>query len=221
MTFVLCGGKATGSRNWFLRAKMDEKSQVRKRKLPNALLLLLAVLLSPLTCCGATYVLDILPPSILPPVADFTVNLFEAQVRVVNRTEETLYITPITTTTGNPEVIQQFSSIRQRDFPVKPGGAFVLAYDMADMPLAGIAVCRAGEDCRLLAVDHSGEVYLDSYQDLPTLEQTWLMALQSSPKRNMGVVIWPVLGLLPILFFVSWLYLTVKDRKKKAASALE
>ena len=119
------------------------EKQVRKRKSPKALLLLFAVLLSPLTCCGATYVLDILPPSILPPAADFTINLFEAQVRVVNRTEETLYITPVTTTTGKPEVIQQFSSIRQRDFPLKPGGDFVLTYDMADMPLAGIAVCRA------------------------------------------------------------------------------
>jgi hypothetical protein len=195
---------------------MDEKSQESKRKPPKALLLLFAALLSPLACCGATYVLDILPPSILPPVADFTVNLFEGQVRVVNRTEETLYITPISTTTGNPEVIQQPSSIRQRDFPVKLGGSYVLTYDMADMPLAGIAVCRARDDCRLLAVDHLDEVYLDSYQDLPTLEQEWLMALQSSPERNMGVVIWPLMGLVPILLFVSWLYLTVKDRKKNA-----
>ena len=189
---------------------------MRKRKSLKALLLLFALLLSPLTCCGGTYILDMLPSSIVPPAADFMVNLFEGEIRVKNGTEETLYITPITTTTGKPVVIRQISSIRQRDFPVKPGQSLRLTYDMADAPLAGIAICRTSDDCRLLTTDYADEYDLDGYEDLPVLEQEWLAAIQSSPKQSLSVVIYPILGLVPAMLFLSWVYLIIQERETEA-----
>lgn len=48
--------------------------------------LLLALILSPLTCCGGIYILSALP-GVMP-------ILFETEVRIENRTDETLYLTP-------------------------------------------------------------------------------------------------------------------------------
>ena len=194
---------------------MADINAKRQKKTLRVLLLLLAAFLSPLACCGVTYVLDILPSNGVPRGVDFMVNLFEAEVQVENRTEETLYITPVTTTTGKPVVIQQLSSIKQRDFPIKPDQSLVLKYDMADMPLAGITVCRTSQDCRFLATDDSEKVYLDTYDDLPLLEPEWLAAIQSSPMRNLSVVIYPILGFVPVILFVVWLYLTIKERKSE------
>lgn len=179
-------------------------------------LLLLAVLLSPLTCCGGLYIIDILPSSLMPSTVDFVVNLFETEVHVENRTGEILYLTPITTTRGKPVVIPQYSSIRQRDFLLRPDRSLVLIYDAADMPLAGIAVCRTNTNCRLLATDYSDEYSLDSYENLPMLEQEWFTAIQSSQKWNLSIVIFPALGLVPIIFFMGWLYLIARDLKLKA-----
>jgi len=147
--------------------------------------------------------------------SSFALNWFEAEVQVENHTAETLYLTPITTTRGKPEVIRQPGSIRQRDFPLSPGQSQRLKYDTADAPLAGIAVCRTSEDCRLLTTEHTDEYDLNAYEDLAILAPEWLKAIQSSPKRNLGVVIFPVLGLVPIILFISWLYLVVKERKTK------
>lgn len=179
-----------------------------------------AVILSPLTCCGGTYLLDLLPSALVPPAADFTLNLFEVEVRVVNRTGATLYLTPITTTTGAPVVVRQPSSIRQRDIPVRPGQAVVLTYDAADAPLAGIAVCRVGDACRRLDVDHADTYELGSYEALPELDPVWLAVLQSTPKRSLGAVLVIAAGLVPILLFVSWLYLTVRGSVAERAAVV-
>ncbi|MCL6541133.1 MAG: hypothetical protein K6T87_11235 [Roseiflexus sp.] len=120
------------------------------------ILLLLALLTSPLVCCSAIQLLlDALPTSLLPSALDFTLNLFEAKTRVENRTSEVLYLTSITTTYGRPVVIAQNITFRQRDIPLEPNGAVLLEYDAADMPHAGIAVCRTAEDCRLLMNDYT------------------------------------------------------------------
>jgi hypothetical protein len=103
-------------------------------------------------------------------------------------------------------VIPQNISFRQRDIPLGPSGAVLLKYDSADMPLAGIAVCRTQQDCRLLAVDYSNVCVLESYESLPDLESSWLMAIQVHPVRNYMNIIIPTLSLLPVLLFLSWLY---------------
>jgi hypothetical protein len=170
------------------------------------ILLLLALLTSPLIFCGTIQFLDMLPTSILPGGLDFTLNLFETEARVENHTSETFYLTPITTTYGRPDVIPQNVSFQQRNIPLAPNGSVLLKYDSADMPLSGIAVCRAEEDCRLLAVDYSGAYVLDSYESLPSLEPSWLAAIQSHPLHNYNNLIIPALSLLPILLFSGWLY---------------
>jgi hypothetical protein len=178
------------------------------------ILLLLALLTSPLICCGAIQLLEGLPASLLPPALDFTLNLFEAEARVENRTTETFYLTPITTTYGEPRVIAQNISLRQRDIPLVPNGSVLLKYDSADMPLAGIAVCRTDEDCRLLAFDNSGMYVLEAYENLPSLEPSWLLAIRSQPLRNYSNILIPALSLLPILLFASWLYLGRLEKKR-------
>jgi hypothetical protein len=196
-----------------------ETNQAKKRLPVRVILLLLAVVSSPLGCCGCIFLLDVLPASLLPPKVDFIVNLFEAQARVENRSGETLYITPITTTYGRPVVIPQPTFIRQRDIPLQPNRSIVLTYDVADMPLSGIAVCRTDDDCRLLAVDYSNVYYLDSFENLPRLEPSWLLAIRSHPPYNFGIVLLPVLSLLPVVLFSSWLYLVVKSRSQKKAES--
>src|SRR5690242_17347964 len=117
---------------------MTEKVQPntsRRRRPLRVILLSLALLTSPLVCCGAIQLLDALPQSFLPSGIGFILNLFEAQARVENRTAETLSITAITTTYGRPMVIPQNIAFRQRDIPVQPKGTVVLEYDSADLPL--------------------------------------------------------------------------------------
>jgi len=174
---------------------------------PRVKLLLLALLTSPLLCCGAIQLLEALPGSLLPSGLDFTLNLFEAEARVENHTSETFYLTPITTTYGQPDVIPQNISFRQRNIPLAPNSFVVLTYDSADMPLSGIAVCRTKEDCRLLAVDTSGGYVLDVYESMPSLEPGWLAAIRFHPLHNYNNVILPALSLLPIFLFLMWLYL--------------
>ena len=177
------------------------------------LLLLLTLLTSPLICCGSVQLMDALPASFLPPSWDFTLNLFEAEAHVKNQTAETFYLTAITTTYGEPRVIAQDIAFRQRDIPLAPDSSVTLTYDSADMPLAGIAVCKSESDCRLLALDYSGDYVLESYEALPSLEPGWLEAIQSHPLSNYSNVLFPVLCLLPILLFASWLYVGRTENK--------
>ena len=178
------------------------------------ILLLLTLLTSPLICCGALQVLNALPSSLLPGGLNFTLHLFESEARIENRTAETFYLTPITTSYGRPAVIPQNIAFRQRNIPLAPKNSVLLQYDSADMPLSGIAVCRTDTDCRLLAVDYSGAYILDSYESLPPLEPSWSAALQSSPLHNYSNIIFPVLSLLPILLFVGWIYVGSLEKKE-------
>jgi hypothetical protein len=175
--------------------------------------LALAVLTSPLVCCGAIQVLNALPPALLPSSIDFMVNLFQAKVQVENRTAEVLYLTAITTTYGRPMVIGQNISFRQRHIPVQPNRSVVLEYDSADMPLTGIAVCRTEDDCRVLAVDSSDAYDVASYEALPNLDSSWLAAMRSHPLHNYSSVLIPAVSLLPILLIVGWFYLGRLEKK--------
>lgn len=194
--------------------KQDEKSPFEQRKTLRMILLLLAMITSPLICCGCIFLLNAMPNSPLP-------RLFEGKAQVENNSGETLYLTPITTTYGHPEVITQSAFFRQRDIPLEPNQSVVLTYDTADTPLAGIAVCRANQDCRLLGVKNyfSDTYHLESMDTLPKLDQDWLKAIQSHPRYNYGLVIFPALGLIPVALFWVWLY-TGMQAKKLAARRL-
>lgn len=171
------------------------------------ILLLLVFVTSPLCCCGISAALDALPASILPPALDFMLNLFEGNAHIENKSSETFYLTPITTTYGRPMVIPQTAALRQRDFPLPPNASITLGYDSADMPLAGIAVCRSNTECRLLAVDYSNEYVLRSFEDLPELEPGWLTVIRAYPEYNYMFAAFFLLGLIPLGLFSGWLYL--------------
>ncbi|MDQ7028344.1 MAG: hypothetical protein Q9O62_00495 [Ardenticatenia bacterium] len=151
--------------------------------------------------------LEFIPPSIVPPAVDFGVNLFDATAIVENRSGETLYITPITTTPGRPKVIPQLKSFRQRDIPLEPNHSIVLEYDATDSVLAGIVVCRATAECRLLTAKDSGVYYVEAFDNLTEVEPSWLVAIQSYPRYNFTTIVVLVLCFVPIMLFLSWLYL--------------
>jgi hypothetical protein len=176
------------------------------RKRSRLIWLLLALILSPLTCCGGFYTLSALPGQ--------TPGLFEAEVQIENKTGETLYITPITTTYRDPRVIPQLAFIRQVDIPLRPGRSIVLTYDAADFPLAGVAVCRKDGRCRMMETERSSVTYLDSFEALPHLDPSWLQAMQNSPRYRFGILTYPLLALVPVVLFLNWLYLVWQDKKR-------
>src|SRR5687767_14832369 len=102
---------------------MADTAQTSKPRTLRAILFLLAVLTTPFLCCGGVQLMDSLPASVLPPALDFMLNLFESQARVENRTSETFYLTPITTTYGYPLVIPQTAGLRLRDIPLEPNAS--------------------------------------------------------------------------------------------------
>lgn len=157
-------------------------------------LLLLALLTSPALCCSATLLLDALP--------SFGFNLFEGQVRVANRTEQTVYLTAITTVHGEPEVILQ--PFRMRDIPLRPQHSVTLQYDTADLPLAGVAVCRTADDCRLVPETAGGVYELRSYESLERLDPTWQAAIRSAPRYNVITLLVTGTALLSISLFTAW-----------------
>jgi len=191
-----------------------ETNQATKRPRLRSILRLLTLISSPLCCCGLIILLDIVPGSFLPPPVDFVVNLFETGTRIENRSAETLYITPITTIYGEPVVIAQLSSLQTRDIPLRSNDSLVLSYDAADMPLSGIAVCQTDNDCRLLAVDQSTVYSLDNFESLPKLDPGWLLAIRSTPKYNIGLLLIMLSSLLPVLLLFSWLYVGRLENKR-------
>lgn len=184
----------------------------RRYRWIRAALLVLGLLTSPILCCGGIQLLDALPSSWLPGSLSFIVNLFESDARVENRTSQILYLTAVTTTYGDPRVISQNIAFRQRDIPVRPQSSVVLQYDSADYPLAGIAVCRTIDDCRLLPVNYSKVYELNSFESLERLDPSWLTAIQSSPMHNYSNLIMIAFSLLPILLFSGWLYLNRRQK---------
>lgn len=172
-------------------------------------LLLLALLTSPLACCGFTYLLDYLPPSLLPAIS-FITNLFESETRVENLSQELLLITPITTAYGYPLVIHQ-PGFRQRDIPLPPGASVAIIYDAADAPLNGVAVCRPGGDCAHLTPASGVGYRISRFEDLPALPPDWRQAIESQPRSSFAFILIPGLGLLPVILFGVWLYLGFKQ----------
>jgi hypothetical protein len=172
----------------------------------------------PALCCGGLQVLDSIPESSLPASLDFAVNLFEKRARVENQTSETLYITAITTTYGDPRIIPQNIAFRQRSIPVRSQQSTMLEYDSADLPLAGIVVCRTAEDCRMLPVNHSDVYELTSYDGLEVLEPGWLEATQEVPLHNYGTFLIAAFSLVSISLFGGWIYLIRRGRNTATAS---
>ena len=192
---------------------MAANSPKKKRPPIRTVLLILLVLSMPCGCCGWFYVLDAIPASVLPPPLAFVMDLFETEALIQNNSGFTVYVTPFTTTTGTPAVISQRSSIRQRDFKLRPGKSIILFYDVADLPLSGIAVCRAVDDCRLLATDYSNRYSINSFESLPALEPEWLAALKSRPEFNISILLFFMAGIMPILLFFFWRQ-TGRDEKE-------
>lgn len=193
--------------------EVEQSAEKGKTKWLQTAVLLLALLTSPALCCGGMQVLDALATTWLPESADFVVNLFEGEAQIKNHTSETLYLTAVTTTYGEPEVIAQNIAFRQRHIPVEPQGAVTLQYDAADASLAGIAVCKGDDDCRLLPANSVGIYELNAYESLESLDPTWQAAISAQPVYNSSSLIVVVLSVTSILLFSSWLYLKRRERQ--------
>jgi len=191
-----------------------QSGETRRTRWIQTALLLLALVTSPALCCGGLQVLDALPSTWLPGPVNFVVNLFEAEARLENHTSETLYLTAITTTYGEPRVIPQNIAFRQRDIPVGPQGVVVLQYDSADLPLTSIAVCRKDDDCRLLPANGSGVYTVKSYDSLERLDPAWQEAIRSQPVHNFKSLMITAPSLVCILLLSSWLYLNRREKQR-------
>ncbi|RME87910.1 MAG: hypothetical protein D6770_08195 [Anaerolineae bacterium] len=194
---------------------MNDSAQNKDRRGPRwlrVMLLAVAILTSPILCCTGSLVLEALPSSWLPGPLAFATTLFEGEVRVENKTPQTLYLTPMTTAYGEPVAIPQ-TTFRQRDIPLKPQSSITLKYDAADFPLEGIAVCKTKDDCRLLPADSPTNVYeVHTYESLTPLDPTWQVALQSTPRYNYILLFVIAVSLIPIASFAAWLYLNRRER---------
>ena len=186
-------------------------SDVIKMKAPRKwintrmILLAVALLTSPLCCLGGVQVLSVLP---LPGIF----SLFAEEAVVRNDSAETFTLTPITTTRGYPQVIYQSSSLRQCQVLAAPGESVTLTYDAADFPLEGVAACREGGGCRLLAYEYGRDMILDSYQAMPELDAGWQEAALACKPFNAALVLFPLLALVPLGAFVAWVVLTKREK---------
>jgi hypothetical protein len=194
---------------------VTESRKIRRNRRIQIILLFLAILTSPALCCGGQQVLDVLPATWLPGPLNFVVNLFEAEAQFVNHTSETVYLTAMTTTYGDPRVIPQDIAFRQRDIPIRPDETIVLQYDSADFPLAGIVVCRTDDDCRLLPANGSSVYELNAYHNLESLDPAWRQAIDSQPVYNFSRLIIIALGLVCLLLFTSYLYLNRREKLRR------
>jgi hypothetical protein len=172
---------------------MPEK--VRKTNMFRSLLLALALLTFPFACLGMN--------ALGSPFLD--IGFFSAEISVENQTPETLYLTPITTTYGDPRVITQNRSLLHKDLPLHPGESMLLTYDSADSPLTGIALCREGGDCRLLENTGQDVLTVNQIDKLPILDESWLALLQSAPEYNFHFLLYAGFALTPlVLLFFRW-----------------
>lgn len=182
-----------------------------KYKFAQVVLLLLAVVTFPLGCCGCTLALTNLP--------GVSVGLFQTDVQLENRTGETLRITPISTTqAGPPQIIWQPAYLRQIDIPIEPNQSISLRYNSADQVLDGIAVCRENGDCRLLVYDRGDLISLESFEDLPLLDPSWLQVIQTANTYRFDLVVFSFFGLVPVVLFLSALYLSRLEKKPAGAN---
>ena len=101
------------------------KSSFEERKTLRMILLLFAVFTSPLICFGCIIFLSAAPDSVLP-------RLFRGETRIENNSGESLFLTPITTTYGHPEVITQSAFFRQRDIPLEPNQSILICPTHSD-----------------------------------------------------------------------------------------
>ncbi len=153
------------------------------------IMVILGFITSPLLCMGGLLLAD----AVLP----MPFGLFKTEISVENKSGETLYLTPITTTRGEPEVILQMLALRLRDVPLQPNGMLVFTYDAADSPLTGMAVCRAGGECRLLE-GYPNPQTIASFESLPALEADWKTAIETYPEYNFVALVLLLLCLLPV-----------------------
>ncbi len=174
---------------------MPMPEKVRRLNIFRSILLGLALLTFPFVCLGANAL----------GLSFFDIGFFGAEISVENQTTELLYLTPITTTYGDPRVITQNRSLLHKDLPLHPGESMLLTYDSADSPLTGIALCRKSGDCRLLENTGQDVLTVNQIDNLPILDESWLALLQSAPEYNFHFLLYAGFAFIPlVLLFFRW-----------------
>jgi hypothetical protein len=150
-------------------------------------------------------VADALPAEVLPGSLNFTLNLFEAEFTVENRTAETLYLTALTTTTGQPLVIAQNTFARQRDIPLAPGETHSLIYDAADFPLAGVLVCLETGECRISPQNGTeSRLVVADFDALTPADSAWVAVAKSHPAYDWTGWLVLLFSVIPLAFWAAW-----------------
>ena len=181
---------------------MPMPERVRNINMIRTALLALAILL---LCCG------LLAGSALG--LSKNTGFFQANVLVENLANETLTITPITTTYAEPRVIRQVLAPRQRDHLLEPNASILLTYDTADFPLAGIIVCRENGNCRVLKYDGKETLSIEDFNSLPSPDESWLAAIEKTGLYNYAGMIYLVFLIISLILFGIWWLLGKKNEK--------
>lgn len=195
-------------------------AETRKSRLARKALFFLFILSLPCGFCSSVSLLELLPESYIPGYLSFMVNLFESTAAIENKTNEVLFVTPITTTRGHPEVIAQHGSILQRDFPIQPNESISLIYDSADFGLNGIVVCKASRQCKLLPADYSKNYIISSFESLSDPDASTLNAVEAYPQKSYALIFTVIFAFAPIVFFAGWAYFRRLEKKLKVDNGI-
>ena len=135
------------------------------------------------------------------------IDFFAAEVTVVNQSNATLFITPITTTYTEPEVIAQIKRWHHKDIPLQAGDVLTLSYDTADHSLDGIVICDENDSCGLLENTGQSQFAISNLNTLPPVDETWTAAIDAAPAYNFQVLIMTGFALTPFALFTLWWWL--------------
>ncbi|MCP4143476.1 MAG: hypothetical protein GY755_24850 [Chloroflexi bacterium] len=168
----------------------------KHKKVFRTILLILAILSSPFACLGAG--------SIIFAFTDTDLDFFNATVHIENQTNESLYITPITTTYADPRVILQPRYFRNKELLLRPHSTIRVSYDSADTPMEGIALCSENGTCRLLENSWEETLIISDFDALPLVDESWLSVIDATSTYNFSMLIYIIFFTFPFIFLGLW-----------------
>jgi hypothetical protein len=202
---------------------------MRVKRVPPLLLFLVACLSLPLCCCPTLPLINNVNPIHL---------FFLVEFRVINESDETVYITPVGTmrTLQKQRYVLSRASprlpgtpaLRQGDIRLDPGESLRIIYDDEDIAASEIAVRNAqgeyrqlvirGRQKRLTLDEETPEYTIRSFDGLSKISPEVLAVAKEAGRSNRRVWIWMALlvvpGFIPIALFLVWSGFALKARRE-------
>jgi hypothetical protein len=202
---------------------------MRVKQVATLALFLVACLSLPLCCCPTLPLINNVNPIHL---------FFLVEFRVINESDETVYITPVGTmrTLQKQRYVLSRASprlpgtpaLRQGDIRLDPGESVRIIYDDEDIAASEIAVRNvqgeyrqlviSGRQKRLTLDEETPEYTIRSFDRLSKIAPEVLVVAKEAGRSNRRVWIWMALlvvpGSIPIALFVVWSGFALKARRE-------